>query len=135
MRPRPVEPIASLDWITTDIDDFSLLGAGISFDNNESMLGRAGARIGGVFGSGDVVFTPYVGVYAIDDFDGENSVTMTTGPVSLEINDQGRNGYGMVDFGLTAQTMWGFEGFVKGEWNFGEDADGGAVRLGARFRW
>jgi hypothetical protein len=43
--------------------------------------------------------------------------------------------HGLVDFGFTAQTFYGLEGFVKGEWNFGGDVDGGTARLGVRWRW
>jgi hypothetical protein len=130
-----VEPIASLAWNTTELDSVTTGGATIDFDDATSLLGRAGARIGGTWGDGDVVLTPYIGVYAVEEWEGDNTLTFTTGPTSITFSDQGRGSYGMADFGFTMQTFYGLEGFVKGEWNFGGDADGGAVRLGARWRW
>jgi len=92
-------------------------------------------RIGGTFGSGNVVLTPYIGVYAVEEFEGENEMTFSTGPTSFIIQDEARDGYGQAEFGVTAQTFYGLEAMLKGEWNFGGDAEGGAVRLGARWRW
>jgi outer membrane autotransporter protein len=129
------EPIASLAWTTTDIDGFSASGASVTFDDADSLIGKAGARLGGTFGSGNVVWTPYIGVYAVEEFDGENGLSFTSGPTTISFQDEGRGSWGQVDFGFTAQTFYGLEGFLKGEWNFGGDADGGAGRLGVRWRW
>ena len=129
------EPHAQLAWTSTDLDDFSTFGAGFEIDNADSLYGKAGARIGGTFGSGNVVLTPYIGVYAVEEFEGENELTFTSGATSFSIHDEARDSYAQVDFGVTAQTFYGLEGFLKGEWNFSGDADGGAVRLGARWRW
>ena len=130
-----LEPIASIAWSTTDLDDAAAFGAGFSWDDADSLYGKAGARLGTTFGTGDVVLTPYIGVYAVEEFDGENTFTFSTGPTAFTIQGDQRDGYGLVDFGFTAQTFYGLEGFLKGEWNFGGDADGGAARLGVRWRW
>jgi len=129
------EPIAAISWNTTSLDSVTTAGATIDFDDSTSFRGKAGARIGGTWGSGDVVWTPYIGAYYVDEWEGDNALTFTTGPTSITFNDQGRGAYGLADFGVTFQTFYGLEGFVKGEWNFGGDADGGAARLGARWRW
>jgi outer membrane autotransporter protein len=129
------EPIASLAWTTTDLDGFSSSGASVAFDDADSLLGKAGARLGGTFGSGNVVWTPYIGVYAVEEFEGSNGLSFTSGPTTISFEDTERDGYGQVDFGFTAQTFYGLEGFVKGHWNFGSDADGGGARVGARWRW
>jgi outer membrane autotransporter protein len=129
------EPLAQVAWQTTDLDDVTTAGADIEFDNADSFRGKFGGRIGGTYGSADVVWTPYIGAYYIDEWSGDNELTFTTGPTSITFSDQGRGSYGQAEFGVTFQSFYGLEGFVKGEWNFGGDADGGAARLGARWRW
>ncbi len=129
------EPVASLQWSTTNLDSTTTAGATIDFDDAESLRGKAGARLGGTWGTGDVVWTPYIGAYWVDEFQGDNNLAFTTGVTTIEFSDQGRGSYGQADLGVTFQTFYGLEGFVKGEWNFGGDADGGAARLGARWRW
>ena len=129
------EPHAELAWTSTDIDGFAAAGATVDWDDADSLLGKAGARIGGTFGSGDVVLTPYIGLYAVEEFEGDNSMAFATGGVPLVATDYARDGYGQVDFGFTTQTFYGLEGFMKGEVKFGDEADGWTARMGARWRW
>ena len=130
-----LEPVAQLQWSSTDLDSFTTAGASVDFGDNDSLLGKAGARFGGTFGTGDVVLTPYVGVFAVEEFEGEHDMTFATGPTGFGIQNTPVDGYGQVEFGATAQTFYGLEGFLKGTWNFGDDADGGSARLGVRWRW
>jgi len=130
-----IEPHAQIQYSSTDIDDGNAIGANFSFDNNESLYGKAGGRIGGTFGSGDMIITPFVGVYAVEEFEGQNSLDFNTGPVGFTVDNEARGSYGQAELGVTTQSFYGLEAFAKGEWNFGGDASGGAVRLGARWRW
>lgn len=130
-----VEPVASLAWTTTRIDSFTASGATLDFEDADSLVGKAGMRVGWTVGSGDVVLVPAIGVFAIEEFEGENAMTFTTGATSFAVADTPPGAYGKVEFGVTAQTFYGLEGYVRGEVNFGDEADGGAVRLGARWRW
>ena len=130
-----VEPVANLSWSTTKIDSFTASGATVDFGDSDSLLGRAGLRFGATMGSGAVILTPALGVFAISEFEGENSMTFTTGGTGFSVTDTPPGTYGQVQFGVTAQTFYGLEGYVRGEWNVGGDAEGGAVRLGARWRW
>ncbi len=130
-----VEPVASLSWTQTRIDSFTASGATLDFEDADSLVGKAGMRVGWTVGSGDVVLVPAIGVFAIDEFEGENAMTFTTGATSFAVTDTPPGAYGKVEFGVTAQTFYGLEGYVRGEVNFGDEAEGGAVRLGARWRW
>jgi outer membrane autotransporter protein len=129
------EPSASLAWSSTDLDSVTDSGATIDFDNADSLVAKAGARIGGTYGSGDAIWTPFIGAYWVDEMEGDNDMTFTTGVTSISFTDEGRGNYGQAEFGINFQSFYGLEGFVKGEWNFGGDADGGAARLGVRWRW
>jgi hypothetical protein len=129
------EPSASLAWSTTSLDGVAFGGASVDFDNATSLLARAGARLGGTYGSGEVVMTPWIGAFWVDELEGDNALTLSTGPSSLTFADQGRDAYGQIDLGVTVQAFHGLEGSLKGEWNVGGDADGGSVRLGVRWRW
>lgn len=130
-----VEPMAALAWTTTDVDRFSTSGATIDFGDADSLLGRAGVRFGATMGSGDVILIPSLGVYAIEEFAGENTMTFTTGATGFSITDTPPGAFGQVRFGMTAMTWYGLEGSVGVDWNFGGEADGGSARLGARWRW
>lgn len=130
-----IEPHAQIAWSSTDIDDGNAIGADFSFNNNESLYGKVGGRIGGTFGSGNMIVSPYVGVYAVEEFEGRNSLAFNTGPAGFTVENEARGSYGQAELGMTTQSFYGLQGFVKGEWNFGGDASGGAVRLGARWTW
>jgi hypothetical protein len=130
-----LEPHAQIAWSSTDIDDGNAIGADFSFNNNESLYGKVGGRIGGTFGSGDMIVSPYVGAYAVEEFEGRNSLAFNTGPTGFTVENEARGSYGQAELGMTTQSFYGLQGFVKGEWNFGGDASGGAVRLGARWTW
>ena len=130
-----LEPHAQIAWSSTDIDDGNAIGADFSFNNNESLYGKVGGRIGGTFGSGNMIVSPYVGAYAVEEFEGRNSLAFNTGPTGFTVENEARGSYGQAELGMTTQSFYGLQGFVKGEWNFGGDASGGAVRLGARWTW
>ncbi len=132
-----MEPVADLAWTTTHTNDanFTSLATNFNFGTANSLRGSVGARVGGDWGS----IMPYVGLYAVQEFEGKNDVTMVTGagcPVNcLSLTDTRPGGYGRADLGFTTKSWNGLEGFMKGEAEFGNHTEGFAGRLGVRWRW
>ena len=132
-----LEPVADVAWTSTHLDDanFHGLGTDFTFSNNTMARGSIGARLGGQWGS----ILPYVGVYAVDEWDDNAKLNMITGggcPGScFSIEDTHPGSYGKADLGFTTTSWNGLMGFVKVEDEFGSHVDGFIGRLGVRWRW
>jgi outer membrane autotransporter protein len=132
-----LEPLADLAWTSTHLDDanFPAQATSFSFGTATSLRGSIGARVGGQWGS----ILPYVGLYAAQEFDGKNNMTMMTGlgcPTNcMSITDLKPGSYERADFGFTTTSWNGLEGFLKGEAEFGGHTDGFTGRMGVRWRW
>ena len=131
------EPIADLAWTTTHLDNanFAAQDTVFTFGNATSERGSIGARVGGQWGQ----ILPYVGLYAAQEFDGKNKMSMITGGgctgCDMDIQDLKPGAYERADFGFTTTSWNGLEGFLKGEAEFGGKTDGFTGRLGVRWRW
>ena len=135
-----IEPVASLSYVRTELDEFDILNSTISFDDNDSLRGKLGVRGGGVWNmsSGGRVI-PYAAVYAVEEFEGEDGLTFTNGGLDVPIASLAPDTYGQAQLGL-GFSPWtgplsGFTGYVQADGNFGNDMSGGGVRLGFRFKW
>jgi outer membrane autotransporter protein len=130
------EPMADLAWTSTHLDDanFPVQSTSFSFGNATSLRGSIGGRIGGQWGQ----ILPYVGLYAAQEFDGKNNMTMITGacPTNcMTVQDLKPGSYERAEFGFTTTSWRGLEGFLKGEDEFGNHTSGLTGRLGVRWRW
>jgi outer membrane autotransporter protein len=132
-----LEPLADLAWTTTHLDNanFPTQMTSFTFGNAESFRGSIGARVGGQWGQ----ILPYVGLYAAQEFDGNNKMTMITSGgcpgACMSIEDTKPGAYGRADFGFTTTSWNGLEGFLKGEAEFGSHTEGFTGRLGVRWKW
>jgi outer membrane autotransporter protein len=135
-----VEPVVSLTYVRTDLDDFDVLASNISYEDNDSLRGKVGLRAGGVWnmsGGGRVI--PYAALYAVEEFEGEGGLTFTNGGIAVPISNLAPETYGQAQLGL-GFSPWtgplsGFTGYVQAEGNFGNDMSGGGARLGFRFKF
>ncbi len=131
------EPLADLAWTTTHLDNanFPAQVTSFTFGNSQDLRGSIGGRVGGQWGS----LLPYVGLYAAEEFDGNNKMTMITSGgcpgACMSIQDTKPGAYGKADFGVTTTSWNGLEGFLKGEAEFGSKTNGFIGRLGLRWRW
>lgn len=74
------EPIASLSFVSTQIDGFDAGGASVAFSNGESLQGGAGARVGMTLGTpGDTTTEVSVLGKVWNEFEEANVVTITDG--------------------------------------------------------
>ena len=132
-----LEPLADIYWTTTHLDNanFPAQATTFTYGNANSSRGSIGARLGGQWGS----IMPYVGLYAVDTFEGDNKMTMITSggcpSACMSIEDTKPGTYGRADVGFTTTSWNGLEGFLKGEAEFRSHVDGFTGRLGVRWRW
>jgi hypothetical protein len=131
-----LEPMADLAWNSTHLDDagFKALDTTFTFGTATSLRGSVGARLGGSWGS----ILPYVGLYAVQEFDEKNRVTMLTGsgcPSCFSLTDTRPGAYERADFGFTTTSWNGLEGFLQGDAEFGGHTDGFTGRVGVRWSW
>ncbi len=130
------EPRADIAWTSTHLDNanFSAQSTVFSFGDATSAKGSIGARIGGQWGS----TLPYVGIYAVDEFDGKNRMSMITGsgcPSCMSVEDLRPGSYEKAEFGFTTTSWNGLEGFAKGDADFGGHTSGFTGTLGVRWQW
>ncbi len=130
-----IEPVASLAYVNTQIDDVTVLGAPVTFDDGESLRGKLGGRVGGSFNNDKALFEPYISAFVGNEFLGDNSTFLASGP-GLTITDDVSGVFGEVGTGFNARiknsslTVFGQANFI-----FAEDYKAGNGKLGMRVNW
>ena len=129
-----VEPVATLAYSDADIDDVTVPGGVFDFDDLKSLRGEAGVRMGGTFGSASGMrYQPFVGVFAVEEFEGNGLTTFTSGTTVFGNQEIEPDTYGKVSLGMNVLDQNGVNLFVRGDAAFAGDATGGSVRVGARW--
>ena len=105
------------------------------FDDITSLRGAAGVRIGGDFAIGNGArCSPFIGIHAIEEFDGDARNTFTLGQTIALV--AGRAGHlGEVERRPRLLRPARLEVFVRGELDFGGERDGLSGRAGVRLRF
>ena len=129
-----IEPGVSLSWVGVNIDDYTVAGATVSFDNIHSLRGSAGIRFGGDLdvGTGSTL-SPYIGIQAVDEFEGKVRNTFTLGQ-TIALEQDGPGTFGELSGGMTLRSG-SVEAFVRGDVDFGGHRDGLSGRAGVRIRF
>lgn len=137
-----IEPAASISWVKNDFDDFTPAATIISFDSDEGLRGRAGARLGTQFDMGGAQAALYAGANYIHEFKGEDNVTFTSGGQSLTFTNDRLRDYGEATIGLSIAQTQNISGFFEGSYirsfsktdgNLGIEGLGGRAGIRARF--
>lgn len=130
------EPMGTLAWVSTDMDSFDLLGASVDDADGDSLLGRVGLRIGTQFMSGGHRVEPFVVGSLWHEFEGDNSVQLTSAGFVLPIADEIDDTYGEVGGGINIFSLSGnFSAFAKGDVRIADDIDGVSGKAGVRWTW
>ena len=130
-----MEPVAGVEWMEVDLDRLSAAGATADFDKATSLRGQIGLRAGGRTRSGDWTLAPSIGVFAVEEFEGENGMRFTLGASDYRVQDQPYDTHGRADLGVSVMGPGGLQAYSKAEIDFGDGAQGVTVRLGARWSW
>lgn len=84
-----LEPYTNLTYAKSNWDQFSVLATTFSFDDNESILGRAGVRLGTDFQNSETLFTKvFAGVGVVYEFDENNTANIISGGFVLPLQHQ-----------------------------------------------
>ncbi len=138
-----VEPAASISYVKTEFDDFSVLGTQVNFDEEDGLRGRAGARIGGTLDMLASSASFYVGGNYVHEFQGEDGATFTNNGQRLTIVNDRMKDYGEAIAGINVGQSDGMSAFLEGTYirSFNDDARGDLPlegfngRFGVRFRF
>lgn len=131
-----IEPVASLAWTRTDLDDLEALGQRLEFDTANGLRGKIGANFGGRGALGDGNWLTYfASTKLVSDFGGKNRLTLVSGSQSEEISAKRPKTFGEGVLRLGYLTANGFEAFVEAEGEIGKDhkSIGGSAGLRLNF--
>lgn len=127
-----IEPVATLAYSATDLDTLAALGATVDFARTNSLLGKAGARIGGTADIGGGLATFYLGAHVVNEFEGKGSVRFDTGSLTTKLVDDSIGTYGQFQLGATLASKAGLTGFVEATATVGRDYQNYGGRMGLR---
>jgi outer membrane autotransporter protein len=129
------EPLASLSYVKTSIDDGEVLGTDVTFDDGESLQGRLGARLGASFGD-SMKSELFIEASAWNEFMGEYDAHLASNGFDIDTDADTSGLYGEVAAGANvfgADGKW--NGFLTGAVQFGEDFVGYSGNAGLRYNW
>jgi outer membrane autotransporter protein len=131
-----IEPVASLAWTRTDLDDLDALGQRLEFDTANGLRGKIGANFGGRgdLGGGNWL-TYFASTKVVSDFGGKNRLTLVSGSQNDEISAERPKAFGEGVLRLGYLTASGFEAFVEAEGEIGKDHEsiGGSAGIRLNF--
>lgn len=138
-----VEPAASISWVNTSFDDFTAFGTQVSFEEDDGLRGRAGARIGGMLPMLGSTASFYLGGNYVHEFQGEDGVVFTSGGQDLRFTNARLQDYGEALAGINVGQADGISGFAEGTYtrSFKDNAagelplEGYGGRVGMRVRF
>ncbi|MEP3225818.1 MAG: autotransporter outer membrane beta-barrel domain-containing protein [Parasphingorhabdus sp.] len=131
-----VRPLVSFEYQQTKLDDFSALGADISYDNFDGLRGMAGFRLGGETAiSRGSQLTYYAGGQAVHQSQLGDGITFTSGDTLIEIENRLSRTFGRFELGLSIATVGGVTGFIEGNADMGGDYTGFGGRGGLKVQF
>lgn len=128
-----VEPVVTLAYTASDLDDLSVPGGTFTFEDDQSLRSETGARIGGDLATGSSRIQPFIGVFAVQQFEGQNTVVFNSGLTAVRVENVEPDTYGKVSVGFNLLEQNGVNLFIRGDAAFAGEADGGSVRIAARW--
>jgi autotransporter family porin len=133
-----LEPQASLAVVHTEIDDIdSIFGGAVEFDDETSVRGRLGLRLGHEqMGANGILYTGDVTASVWQEFAGDNDVTIFAPltPATGVSDDPGET-FGDLSLGFTVVAPEGWSGFIRGNFMFNEDYESYSGNAGLRYSW
>jgi autotransporter family porin len=132
-----IEPQATLAVVYTDIDDVDIFGGTVEFEDQTSVRGRLGLRVGVDHTQlDDTIYSADVTASVWEDFSSDSEVNIVdTGLPDFGASDSPSSTYGDVALGLSAASPDGWSAFVRGNYLFAEDYEAVAGSAGVRIIW
>lgn len=132
-----IEPLATIAFAQNELDDFTIDGNLVDFDNETNVRGRLGLRIGTSYEPWEgTLFEPFLIGSLWSNLSGENNVSVTSSGRTFQFVDEPEDVWGMLSGGVNffnpgAQTAV----FAKADVTVGEETDGISVKGGMRYNW
>ncbi|MDP1708379.1 MAG: autotransporter outer membrane beta-barrel domain-containing protein [Gammaproteobacteria bacterium] len=137
-----IEPMATLSYVRTSIDDVTAFPddinpTDINFANGTSLRGRIGVRAGtSIDSASGTKYEPFVQASLWNEFDGDNSVTLTSDDMDVTVKDKGIGSYGQIGAGINIFGTGNVTGFAKVDAVVGgDDYDSLTGSVGVRYKW
>jgi len=127
-----IEPVASLAYVNSNLDDLVVLGTPVQINSDDSLRGKIGGRMGTSMLVGNGKFDPYINAYVGGEFLGDNSAVIA----GLTLQDDISGVFGEVGAGFNwydAANSWSIYG--QGNYIFAEDYWAANGTLGVRYSW
>jgi len=131
------EPLATIAVSWSHVDDFTLDGNAVNFNDDENVRGRVGLRLGT---STDIwqgtTFEPFVVGSLWGTLSGNHTASLTSTGTLFQFTDAPEDLWGVVSGGVnffnpSAQTSV----FAKVDYTFADQTQGVGVRAGMRYNW
>lgn len=128
------EPIASVVYVHSDVDDFSAGGGSVDFSSGESLRGGVGARVGTSFGVGGGATTELSVLGKVwNEFGDDNEVTVTDGVDTATFTDEMSGLFGELSATAVVTSADGsLSGFLSGGGEFSDDSTALNAKVGVR---
>ena len=132
-----VEPLATLAYSSSNLDNMKLLGNTVAFGDGNNFIGRLGLRIGTTFAAGNGTFIePFFTASIWNQFDGDNSAKLSSpGASAVKVTDDTGGVSYQVGGGFEVRALNGWSAFAKGDYQWGDGAEGGSGHGGIRLNW
>ncbi|WP_162913964.1 autotransporter domain-containing protein [Taklimakanibacter lacteus] len=132
-----VEPQASLAVLYSEIDNVEIYGGEVDFDDETSVRGRLGLRLGHELTAADqLVYSSDVTASIWQEFNGGNEAVIAVADFpSFDVSDDPVETFGDVSIGFGVTAPEGWSGFVRGNWQFAEGFDALSANAGLRYAW
>ena len=141
-----IEPSAGVIWSNLKVDPLAIPGGGpfgvpagtATFSDVESLLGRAGLRIGTSFTTATLAISPYVVASVWHEFADASRTSFACGgcAFSLDVSTSRIGTYGQFGLGVAAQVIdTGWLGYARVDYRTGDNIEGWAANVGIRYQW
>ena len=127
-----IEPVASIAYVSSDLDDLNVLGTPVSINSDDSLRGKIGGRVGTSMMVGNGKMDPYINAYVGGEFLGDNSAFIS----GLTLQDDISGVFGEVGAGFNwydAANSWSVYG--QANYIFADDYWAANGTLGVRYSW
>jgi outer membrane autotransporter protein len=139
-----LEPSASFIWSHVTIDSLAVPGGGplnvpageFRFNEMDSLLGRAGVRIGTTLQAGDLAWQPFVSANVLHEFAGEVNSTYIGGGFLIPTETHPIGTFAQLGLGLAVVAPKpGVAGYIRVDYRRGEHIEGLGINGGLRWNF
>jgi hypothetical protein len=128
-----VEPIVSLAYVASNVDEIATSQGSFSFDEGDGLLGKIGGRIGSGIGKNKSI---YFGGHYVHEFEGEDMVTFLSGGQTVDFGNTAIGDYGELFAGISIGDRDGaISGSFEGHYATGGDLEGYGASANIKFRF